>query len=316
MTTRREMVKAGAGLAAIIAAGKAPAAFIRSMIGARNGLAVSGGAEPPTPGEYWGLCFTAEEMGDYGFASVQLLPYGDLSNLPLSIEASYDGENWIAFDPRAQPFASFKMYNIGDKVYFRAGTAGNTRTALNLSVYYYFSLSGKVAASGSIMSLLDGTNRHNTTLTTKNTFVRLFKECSNLTSAPDLPATGLAASCYQFMFQKCTGLTAAPILPAASLATNAYRSMFQDCSGITSAKISAQDASTATCMMQMFDNCSNLSNLEVAFSNFPSGTQLRYWVRGVAASGIFRCPTALGTNETIQRSTNACPSGWTVINTD
>ena len=36
----------------------------------------------------------------------------------------------------------------------------------------------------------------------------------------------------------------------------------------------------------------------------------------VAASDTFRCPTALGTNETIQRGTNACPSGWTVINTD
>ena len=39
MTTRREIVtKCGAGLAAIIAAGRAPAAFIRSMLAARNGM--------------------------------------------------------------------------------------------------------------------------------------------------------------------------------------------------------------------------------------------------------------------------------------
>ena len=28
------------------------------------------------------------------------------------------------------------------------------------------------------------------------------------------------------------------------------------------------------------------------------------------------CPTALGTNATITRGTNACPEGWTVVNTD
>lgn len=38
MTTRRNMIKAGAGLAAILASGKAPAAFVRSMLAARNGI--------------------------------------------------------------------------------------------------------------------------------------------------------------------------------------------------------------------------------------------------------------------------------------
>ena len=38
MTTRREIVITGAGIAAILAAGKAPAAFIRSMLGARGAI--------------------------------------------------------------------------------------------------------------------------------------------------------------------------------------------------------------------------------------------------------------------------------------
>lgn len=38
MTTRREIVKAGAGLAAIIASGKAPASLVRSMLGIRNAM--------------------------------------------------------------------------------------------------------------------------------------------------------------------------------------------------------------------------------------------------------------------------------------
>ena len=38
MTTRRDMIKAGVGLAEILAAGKAPAAFVRSMLGLRNAM--------------------------------------------------------------------------------------------------------------------------------------------------------------------------------------------------------------------------------------------------------------------------------------
>lgn len=44
MTTRREIItKCGAGLASILAARRAPAALVRSMLAARNGIAVSGG---------------------------------------------------------------------------------------------------------------------------------------------------------------------------------------------------------------------------------------------------------------------------------
>ena len=47
MTTRREIItKCGAGLASILAARRAPAALVRSMLAARNGIAVSGGGGP------------------------------------------------------------------------------------------------------------------------------------------------------------------------------------------------------------------------------------------------------------------------------
>ena len=48
MTTRRNILKSGAGLAAILASGKAPAAFIKSMLAARNSIVTkSGGAKLP-----------------------------------------------------------------------------------------------------------------------------------------------------------------------------------------------------------------------------------------------------------------------------
>ena len=46
----------------------------------------------------------------------------------------------------------------------------------------------------------------------------MFNGCTSLTTAPALPATKLANSCYAYMFEECTSLTTAPDLPAMELA--------------------------------------------------------------------------------------------------
>ena len=66
-------------------------------------------------------------------------------------------------------------------------------------------------------------------------------------------------------------------------------------------------------MNAMFFNCSALSKIEVHFTKWTSNA-LTNWVNGVAATGTFKCPAALGTNETITRGTGNCPEGWTVVN--
>lgn len=35
----------------------------------------------------------------------------------------------------------------------------------------------------------------------------MFKKCSNITKAPELPATNLAPGCYKYMFDGCTRLS-------------------------------------------------------------------------------------------------------------
>ena len=92
------------------------------------------------------------------------------------------------------------------------------------------------------------------------------------------------------MFYGCTSLTTAPSLPATKLAHYCYN--------------------------QMFYGCTSLTTVEVGFAAFSPTSATRDWLSKVAADGIFRCPTALGTNETIPRGTAKCPEGWTVINTD
>lgn len=68
----------------------------------------------------------------------------------------------------------------------------------------------------------------------------MFKNCTSLITAPELPATTVAQSCYIGMFSGCTSLVKAPsILPATSLgvAGNCYTNMFTDCTSLEKAPI-------------------------------------------------------------------------------
>ena len=90
----------------------------------------------------------------------------------------------------------------------------------------------EVACTGDIRTLLDW--RNYSTVDTQNArFCCLFKDCAVLTSAPDLPATTLARSCYQAMFFGCTSLEKAPELKATTLAYQCYYSMFQYCTKLS-----------------------------------------------------------------------------------
>ena len=76
-----------------------------------------------------------------------------------------------------------------------------------------------------------------------NCYASMFQGCTNLMSAPSLPATTLADSCYFYMFMDCKNLTSAPSLPATTLADNCYFSMFQGCTNI---KLSTTASGTYT----------------------------------------------------------------------
>lgn len=68
-------------------------------------------------------------------------------------------------------------------------------------------MSGKIRASGNIMTLTDGNNPTLSLAGKDYCFYRLFYNCQALISAPVLPAATLAPSCYRSMFEGCTGIT-------------------------------------------------------------------------------------------------------------
>ena len=90
-----------------------------------------------------------------------------------------------------------------------------------------------VACTGDIRTLLDWRN-YNIVETNKAKFCSLFKDCSVLTSAPELPATKLVDNCYNRMFEGCTSLTSAPKLSAIELASGCYFRMFYGCENLLS----------------------------------------------------------------------------------
>lgn len=165
---------------------------------------------PPTPTANW-LCFTAEEAN----STVAMTKQG-WSAPSVSLECSTDGNTWSPFEVGT---TTVTLANIGDYVYVRATSAGNTGFGAGWMGWYYFVMTGKIAASGNVDTLLDQSG--NATLS-NNCYYRLFQNCTSLTTAPALQAETLADSCYYFMFSGCTSLTTAPSLPATTLADNCY----------------------------------------------------------------------------------------------
>ena len=115
-----------------------------------------------------------------------------------------------------------------------------------------------VACTGNILTLLDWRN-YNIVETNKAKFCSLFKDCSVLTTAPELPATKLAEHCYASMFSGCTNLTAAPELPATTLENSCYRGMFWSCTKLTSAPELPATTLANYCYYGMFEKCTNLT---------------------------------------------------------
>ena len=142
----------------------------------------------------------------------------------------------------------------------RGTNINGTASGLNAYSTITFTNDVNVTCTGDIRTLLDW--RNYSTVNTKNAkFCFLFKRCSVLTSAPDLPATTLGYYCYFKMFEGCTSLTSAPELKATALADYCYFSMFRGCTSLTSApKLTATEL-TYYCYSNMFYNCTKLSTV-------------------------------------------------------
>lgn len=214
------------------------------------------------------LCFTST-----GNSTVAMHQEGtpDISDGKVIQYKLNDGE-WQTWD------LSTITLSDGDKMYLKSDDDIPTGEKDGFDeIYKCFVMTGSIAASGNIMSLLNFSD----TLP-DYAFYSLFKRCTSLTQAPSLPATTLAPRCYYKMFDGCSSLTKAPELPATTLERNCYAFMFYGCTKLNYVKA-------------MFITNQNL-------------TALQQWLDEVSSTGTF----VKSANATWTNADAGIPSGWTV----
>ena len=194
------------------------------------------------------LTFTAEgaqtfKMKKYYGYTISGLQYsvneGEWKNVVADEEVSFGGTN-----------STLRLR--GTNIY---GTASSTSEYSTITFDPYVN----VSCTGDIRTLLDYKNYK--TVDTKNArFCNLFKNCTALTSAPDLPATTLASCCYGAMFFLCTNLVNAPALPAETLADECYSAMFFRCTNLVNAPALPAETLEKGCYNAMFNGCISLTS--------------------------------------------------------
>ena len=265
------------------------------------------------------------------------------------IEYSFDCETWDSWDFSAINVAS------GNTVYFRGKQdvyydyeECQSTLAYGANNYSTFVLTGRFSASGTVQSLLTSRNRALQLGTPSYAFYRLFKDCvglitppnltaisinyhayeemfsgcTNLESAPALPALELETGkrCYKGMFYNCQKLVTPPELPARTLREGCYYEMFQGCTSLEVAPILPATVIAANSYCRMFYGCSKINYVKALFTtnssvpgeNINMGT-FEDWLTGTAPSG-----TLVRSNDEWGQYiegyvNNNLPDGWTII---
>lgn len=206
------------------------------------------------------------------------------STFMTSISWSKDGTTWTdtTIDNTAQTITvpvvsgdTVYLKGIGNRTSDGTGYTNITSSAnynLNgdiLSLFYGDNFAEKDIPAGnySTCSLFRGST---TLINAQNLIMRaatirpggyehMFKDCTSLLTAPELPSTQIYNTGYGYMFQGCSSLIRAPKLPATTLSNYCYISMFDGCSSLTVAPELPATALTTYCYYAMFNNCTSLT---------------------------------------------------------
>ena len=195
------------------------------------------------------LTFTAEEEN----STLKIQQNGSAPTL--NLEYNLNDSDWIPYTQGN----TITLANVGDKVQMRATEAGNATFSSSTTNYNRFIMTGKIAASGNIQSVLDQTMKRMDV--PMYCYYSMFNGCSSLSQAPELPAKTLAGYCYYLMFYGCKSLTQAPELPAKTLADSCYAGMFNSCTSLTQAPELPATTLANSCYYAMFYNCTNITSV-------------------------------------------------------
>ena len=222
-------------------------------------------------------CYLTVEMIEEG--TVTLL---DMTNSPVNeLYYSINDGDWQVRDKETDTQDLEISVEAGDKIHFKSVLTGTQYGSLNnmVGISGNFKLKG-VALSlilgddfliktfkpseeenyqlkglfSGMVNLVDASDLILPTDLFNTCFYEMFKGCTSLISAPELPATTLAKGCYTGMFNGCTSLTTAPELPATTLESTCYLAMFNDCTSLTVAPELPAMTMAEQCYSEMFSN--------------------------------------------------------------
>ena len=134
------------------------------------------------------------------------------------LEYSVNGGDWITVTEDSRVNFGGEDGDLRLRGKNPAGTATNSSL---YSTIAFIKENVDVACTGDIRTLLDW-EKYKTVDTSKARFCSLFKDCSVLTSAPELPATTLAQICYYSMFSGCKKLSTVTMLAPSGQITSSY----------------------------------------------------------------------------------------------
>lgn len=301
---------------------------------------------------YAKMYFTIEAMENGCVVSVKNV---GCTITPMFNYSTDGGATWNAISTGINSTKAVATINSGDTVLFKS-TLVQLATAWDK--YNCFSCSKRYQVYGNAMSLLYNDNfisngefandsDHNfcslfrddthiidasnlilpSLILPPNVYNGMFRDCSNLTTAPKLPALTFMPPTstgdgdhYSSMFEGCINLEEAPELPATSLVSGCYNRMF--CMSrtatlktpkMTKSPVLPAPIVPATAYKEMFKGNGNLVEVTCLATDITEATSTSSWLLNCSTTGIF-VKNANMTSWT--RSTSGIPTGWTVYNQD
>lgn len=179
-----------------------------------------------------------------------------LGTVQPNFEYSTDGGmTWTTWDVTTTiPFGN------GTDLYLRGSNTQLGGSSNSEHTKFVFSTSSQVDCSGNIMHLLDYTQDLTSfPAGSERNFQQLFRNCTALISAPELPATTLTPNCYRYMFGGCINITSASSLPATALEGYCYYGMFQNCSSLAACPDLQATTLAQYCYGLMFGGCTSIT---------------------------------------------------------
>ena len=143
-------------------------------------------------------------------------------------------------------------------------------------------------------------------------YMRMFHNCTSLTTAPTFRVEGTAEKCCYNMFRKCSNLTdlSGIELPAMTLTLDCYHELIRECTKVKAAPVLPAKTLVQDCYRQMFSGCSSLKTVVCLATDISASGCITEWMSsGVPGGGTFyKAPGVI-----YPSGASGIPNNWTVV---